>query len=154
MRILNSDPQRLILEGRRLPQTAWFVWGLLFLPGLVGLWFLPESSRLIGLLVWIVIWLGLFALLPRWLGEVIRVTVDSKAREITWANNKTVTRTIPFNEINRLDVKLIRTASRPYKAFQLVALLKNATQITLAVSPNEAEAQRALELARSYFRKR
>ncbi len=137
-----------------MPQTAWLVWGILFLPGLVGLLFLPEANRLIGLLVWIVIWLGLFALIPRWLGEVVRVTVDSKAREITWANQQTVTRTIPFSEINRLEIKQISTGTRPYKAFQLVALLKNSTQITLAVTPKEAEAQQALELTRNYFRKR
>jgi len=154
MRIINSDPHRLILEGRRLPQTVWLVWAILFLPGLLVLIFLPEANRFVGLLVWMVIWLGLFALMPRFLGEVTRVTVDSKAREITWARNNTVTRTTPFGEVSRLELKQLTTATRPYKAFQLVALLKSANQITLAVSPNEAEAQRALDLARNYLKKR
>jgi hypothetical protein len=154
MRIIDTNPKQLIFEGRRLPQRAWLIWALLFLPGLLALLFLPESNRFIGLLVWMAIWLGLFALLPRWMGEVMRVTVDANARSITWASNATITRTLPFADVTRLEAKAIATNTRPYKAFQLVALLKNGTQITLAVSPAEAEIKRALELARSYLKKR
>jgi hypothetical protein len=154
MRIIDTDPKRLIFEGRRLPQRAWLVWTLLFFPGLLALLLLPEANRFIALVVWIAIWLGLFALMPRWLGEVMRVTVDANARAITWASNAAVTRTVPFIEVTKFEAKSIATNTRPYKAFQLVALLKNGTHITLAVSPAEAEIKHALELARSYLKKR
>jgi hypothetical protein len=154
MRIIDTDPRRLILEGRRLPQRVWLIWAVLFLPGLLALLLLPEANRFIGLLVWMAIWLALFAIMPRWLGETTRVTVDATARAITWAHNATITRSLPFADVAKVQVKAIATNTRPYKAYQLVALLKNGTQITLAVSPAEAEIMHTLELTRSYLKKR
>ncbi|MBI3241811.1 MAG: hypothetical protein HYZ49_05900 [Chloroflexi bacterium] len=56
-----------------------------------------------------------------------------------------------FSEVKQFDIAQLTTASRPYKTFQLFALLKNDTRITLAVDPKEAEIRRALRLAREHL---
>jgi hypothetical protein len=151
MKIVES-PTLLYFEGRTIPPRAWYVWGGLFLPGMAALLLVPEASRFIGLVVWMAIWLGLFYLVSRWLGVSVRVTIDAKKREIVWRRNGEVTRALTFAEVRQFDIQPITVPSRPYKAFQLIAALKNDSRITLAVDPREAEIQRALKLARERFR--
>ena len=153
MRIVETDPDRLHFEGRTTSQRAWLIWGILFLPGLLALLLLPEASRFVGLLVWVAIWLGSLFLLPRLLGDLVSVTVDSKVREIVWARNGLITRSIPFADVKQFDTARLFIASRPYKTFQLIAVLKDGSRITLAVDPNESNIQRALALARERLRK-
>ena len=147
MKIIET-PAQIHFEGRTIPPRAWYVWGGLFLPGMAALLLVPEAYRFIGLVVWMAIWLGLFFFVPHWLGEAVRVTIDSNKREIVWRRNGEVTRTLSFAEVRQFDIQPVTIASRPYKAFQLVATLKNDNRITLAVDPREAEIQRALKLVR------
>jgi hypothetical protein len=152
MRVIDHDPEQLHFEDRVVTQRGWLIWAALFLPGMLALLFLPEDPRFIGLLIWIVLWLASIALVPRLLGETIRVTVDSKARKIIWARSGQTARTVPFAEIKLFDTAKLVTASRPYRTFQLFALLKNGNRLTLAVDPNEATIQRAFELAQLRLR--
>jgi len=152
MQLIDVDPKHLHFEGRVVTQRGWLIWAALYLPGMVALLFLPENSRFIGLLIWTALWLASIVLVPRLLGETIRVTLDSQAQKIVWARNGQATRTLPFAEIKQFDTAKLATASRPYRTFQLFALLKNGDHITLAVDPNEAAIQRALELARARLR--
>lgn len=152
MRIIDTHPKQLHFEGRAVSQRGWLIWAGLFLPGMAALLLLPESYRLAGFLIWIVIWLASIALVPRWLGELVRVTVDSKVRQIVWTRDGQVTRTVSFSDVRLFETAQLATASRPYKTFQLFAVLKNGSRITLAVDPKEAEIQRALQLARERFR--
>lgn len=151
MQIIESPPQ-LIFEGRTISAHTWLVWGLLFLPGLAALLLLPETNRLIGLLIWMVLWLATIFILPRWVGDRVQVIVNSKTRTVRWQRNHQTTREINFGDIKNFEIKQIATASRPYKAFQLIAVLRNQTQITLAVDPREAHIQSGLQLARKYWR--
>lgn len=153
MRIVETDPDRLHFEGRTTSQRAWLIWGILFLPGLLALLLLPEASRYAGLLVWMAIWLGSLFFLPRLLGGLVRVTVDSKAREIVWARKGQITRRLLFADVKQFDTARLSIASRPYKTFQLIAVLNDGSRITLAVDPNESNIQRALTLARERLRK-
>ena len=148
MKIVDADPGQLHLEGHVVTQRGWLIWATLFLPGMLALLLLPETSRFIGLLIWTVLWLASIALVPRLLGETVRVTVDSKARQITWTRKGGVMRALPFAEVKQLEATKLITASRPYRTFQLCALLTNGNRITLAVDPNEAAIQRALGLVR------
>jgi hypothetical protein len=151
MRVIES-PSQLIFESRSISARTWLVWGLLFAPGLVALVLLPEANRLIGLLVWMAIWLASIFLLPRWVGDRVQVCVDSKARTVSWRRNNQVTREVGFGEIKGFEIKQISIATRPYKAFQLVALLRNNSQITLAVDPRDSQLQNCLLLTRKYLR--
>ena len=148
MRIIDADPKQLHFEGRTVSQRGWLIWAGLFLPGMAALLLLPEAMRFAGFLAWIVIWLASIAVVPRWLGEVIRVTIDSRARQIVWTRYGQVTRTVQFSDVTKFETAQLATASRPYKTFQLFALLKNGARITLAVDPKEAEIRRALHLVR------
>ena len=151
MRIVET-PTQLHFEGRAISQRAWTVWGLLFLPGLLALLLLPQAFRLYGLLGWMALWLASLFLLPRLMGEIIRVAIDSNAREIVWSRNGQAFRRTAFSDVKQFEVKQLATASRPYKTFQLVAALKDGNRITLAVDPKESEIQRALTLARERLR--
>lgn len=151
MRIVETRP-RIHLEGRVVSQRAWFIWAILFLPGLLVLLLLPETARFAGLLTWMAIWLASVFLVPRLMGDLIRVTIDSESREIVWSRNGAITRSVPFAEIKRFELAQLATASRPYKTFQLAALLKDGHRITLAVDPKQAEAERALRLLRERVR--
>lgn len=151
MRIVES-PSQLIFESRSISARTWLVWGLLFLPGLFGLLLLPETNRIIGLLIWMVVWLASIFLLPRWVGDRVQVCIDSKTRTVSWRRNQQITREIGFGDIKGFEIKKIATATRPYKAFQLIALLRNQSQITLAVDPTESQMQHCLQLARKYLR--
>ena len=151
MQIIES-PSQLIFESRSISSRTWLVWGLLFVPGLLGLLWLPQTSRVIGLLIWMALWLATIFLLPRWVGDLVQVWVDSTTRTVSWRRNKRVTREIAFSEIKKLELRQIATATRPYKAFQLIAILRNNSQITLAVDPKEPQIQRGLQLARKYLR--
>ncbi len=148
MKIIEADSAQLHLEGRAVSPRGWALWGSLFIPGMIALLFLPEEYRFVGFVIWIAIWLALLAVVPRWFGNLIRVTIDSKARQIVWTRDEQVTRTLPFADVQKLDVAQLSTASRPYKTFQLFAALKNGSRITLAVDPAESEIRRALGLAR------
>ncbi|MBM4422164.1 MAG: hypothetical protein FJ030_02090 [Chloroflexi bacterium] len=152
MRIISTDPAQLHLEGRIVTQRGWLAWGFLFLPGMIALLLLPEANRFIGLIVWMAIWLALAFVLPRWLGQLVRVTIDSKARAIVWTRDGQITRTVPFADVKRLEVASLSIAARPYKTFQLAAVLHSGGQITLAVSPSETEIKNALQLARQRLR--
>jgi len=151
MQIIES-PTQLIFESRMVSTRTWLVWGLLFIPGLIALLWLPESSRLIGLLIWMALWLASIFILPRWVGDRVQVQVDSKARSIRWQRNNLTTREVTFGDIKSFEIKSIATGSRPYKAFQLIAILRNKSQITLAVDPKESQIQKSLQLARKYWR--
>lgn len=148
MKIVDADPGQLHLEGRVVTQRGWLIWAALFLPGMLALLLLPETSRFISLLIWTALWLASIALVPRLLGEIVRVTVDGKARQIIWTRNGQVMRAVPFAEVKQFEATKLITASRPYRTFQLSARLKNGNRITLAVDPNEAAIQRALDLTR------
>lgn len=147
MRIVEAKEQ-LYFEGRSVPQRGWLMWGALFPMGLAALWLLPEAQRFIGLAIWAAIWLALIALVPRVLGDTVRVTVDSAARRVVWARNGRPTRAVPFADIGRFDIAQLTTASRPYRTFQLFAALKDGARVTLAVDPNPRLIERALSLAR------
>ncbi len=153
MRIIETDPKQLHFEGRTVSQQGWLLWAGSFLPGMAALLLLPESYRFAGFLIWIVIWLASIGAVPRWLGELVRVTIDSPARQIIWTRDGRVTRTVPFSDIKQFGVAPLTTASRPYKTFQLFAILRNGGRVTLAVDPKEAEIQRALRLTRERFPK-
>ncbi len=129
----------------------WWVSGVLFLPGLLALGLLPEAQRFIGLLVWMAVWLALLFILLRRMGDVVRVTLDAKGREIVWRRNGQTTRSTPFAEVKGFELAQLSIASRPYRTFQLLATLKNGSRITLAVDPHEAEIRKALKLAQTYW---
>lgn len=148
MQIIEADSNQLHLEGRAVSPRGWVIWGGLFIPGMIALLFLPEEYRFVGFVIWIAIWLALLAVVPHRFGSLIRVIVDSKARQIVWTRDELVTRTLPFADVQKLDIAQLSTASRPYKTFQLFAALKNGSRITLAVDPAESEIRRALGLAR------
>ncbi len=152
MRIIETNSNQLHLEGRSVSPQGWAIWGSLFIPGMVALLFLAERYRFIGLVVWIAIWLALLAVVPGWFGSLIRVTLDSKAQQIVWARDSQVSRAVAFADVQMLDVAQLATASRPYKTFQLFAVLKNGSRISLAVDPAESEIRRALGLARERLR--
>lgn len=145
-----EDTSRLIFESRSISARTWWVWALLFTPGLLALLFLPESSRFIALIVWMAIWLGSILLLPRWVGDRVQVIVDKSQRQITWQRNGQVTQQIKFSEMKGFATKKISISARPYIAFQLVALLRNNSQITLAVDAKESQIAQSLKLARKY----
>lgn len=149
MRIIEEDPKRLHFEGHTVRPQTWLVWGGLFLPGMLALLLVPAPYRFVGLLIWMVLWLALIAVLVRWMGVTVRVTIDSQAQQIVWARNGGIFRTLPFAEIRQLDAGQLAIATRPYKTFQLAVVLKNGSRITLAVDPKEAEIRRALELAQA-----
>ena len=143
---------RLTFESRSLSGRTWLAWGLLFLPGLAALLLLPEAARFVGLIGWMAVWLASIFLLPRWVGDRVRVTVDRPARQVTWERNGQITRSVSFGQLQRFEVRPISTGARPYRAFQLVALLQDGSRITLAVDPKESLIQRCLALARQYSR--
>jgi hypothetical protein len=149
---LIETPSSLCFESRSISARTWLVWGVLFLPGLLLLLLLPEAQRFIGLILWMGLWLASIFLLPRWVGDHIQVTLDSKTRKVIWARNRQVVREIVFAEVKAFEIKQISIATRPYKAFQLIALLRNKSQITLAVDPKESQIQHGLQLARKHFR--
>jgi len=149
MQIVEAQ-SRLTFESRSISARTWSVWAILFLPGLLALLLLPEANRFIGLIVWMVIWLGSILLLPRWVGDKVQVIVDKANRQMVWERNGAVTQQIKFGEVKGFAVKKISTATRPYTAFQLVALLRNNSQITLAIDPKESQIQQGLKLARKY----
>ncbi len=145
-------PPRLIFESRSISARVWWVWGLLFLPGLLALLVLPESARFVGLVVWVALWLASLLLLPRWLGDRVQVVVDQANRQVIWQRNNQVTRQVAFKDLKGFAIKKVSIAARPYTAFQLVALLRENAQITLAVDPQEKIIQNGLALAQKYWR--
>lgn len=149
---ISEAGQSVTFASRAVTGRVWLVWGLLFLPGLVLLVLLPESARLVGLLIWMALWLASILLLPRFAGELVQVTVDKKSRKVVFLRGGKVTRELAFGEVKTYEVRQISTAARPYRAFQLVAVLRNASRITLAVDPKEAVIQRCLTLTRQYSR--
>ena len=152
MKIIDIPSAQLHLEDRAVSQNVWWIGGLLFLPGLLALVWLPETYRFMGLLGWMAIWLVLLFILPRRWGEKVCVTLDSQRKEIVWKRNERLMRTVPFAEIKEFDLAQLATASRPYKTYQLFVSLKNGNRITLAVDSHETEIRKALKLAREKFR--
>lgn len=149
---ISEAPARLTFESRSLSGRTWLTWGLVFLPGLAALLLLPEAARFLGLIGWMALWLASIFLLPRWVGDRVRVTVDRPARRVTWERNGQVTRSVAFGEVQKFEVRPISTGSRPYRAFQLVAVMRDGSRMALAVDPKESLIQRCLALARQYSR--
>jgi hypothetical protein len=148
MKIIQDESGQLHFEGRTAPAQLWWAWGGLFVPGMLALLLLPQASRFVGLLVWMVIWLALIPVFVRWMGVTIRVTIDSQARQITWTRNGKVTRSLAFAQVRQLAFGKLATGTRPYQTFQLVVVTQDGSRITLAVDPQQAEIERALKLAR------
>lgn len=149
MQIIEATPQ-LIFKSRSISARTWTVWAVLFLPGLLALLLLPETARFVGLVIWIAVWLASILVLPRWVGDKVEVTVDKKERQLIWSRNGQTTQQVKFGDVKGFAIKKISISARPYTAYQLVAQLRNNTQITLAVDAKETTIQDGLKLARKY----
>ena len=96
------------------------------------------------------LWLASILLLPRWVGDRIQVIVDKKGRQLVWERNGQMTQQVKFGDVTGFVIKKISISARPYTAYQLVAQLRNNSQITLAVDAKEVQIQQGLEMARKY----
>jgi hypothetical protein len=153
MKIVEDESGRLHFEGRAVAPHTWLVWGGLFLPGMLALLLLPAAYRFAGLLVWMVVWLALVVVVVRWMGVALRVTIDSQAKQIEWARNGQVFRSLAFARVRALETGTLAIATRPYRTYRLTVVLDDDSRITLAVDPRQAEIERALDLARLKLRR-
>lgn len=149
---ITESPTSIQFSGRIVTRQAYLTWGLLFPVGIVLLLVIPENYRFIGFIIWMGIWLALFITIPPLLGAKFLVTLDSKTKQITWANDTQVFRTIAFDKVKRLDITPAAIGVRPYKTFQLFILLKDGKRFTLAADPKQSEIERALDIAKKKLR--
>ncbi len=149
---ITESPTSIQFSGRIVTRQAYFVWGILFPVGMIALLGIPESYRFIGFIVWMAIWLALFVIVPPLLGAKFLVTLDSKAKKITWSKGDQVFRTIPFDKVKEIGMTPMAIGVRPYKTFQLFILLKDGKRFTLAADPKQSEIERARDLAKKKLR--
>ena len=86
------------------------------------------------------------------LGAKFLVTLDAKTKQITWAKEQQIFRSIPFEKVKEVGMTATAIGVRPYKTFQLFILLKNGKRFTLAADPKQGEIERALALAKKRLR--
>ena len=149
---ISETPTSIQFSGRIVTRQAYLFWGILFPVGMVALLGIPEGYRFISFIVWMVIWLALFVIIPPLLGAKFLVTLDSKTKKITWSKGEQVFRTIAFDKVKEVGMTPTAIGVRPYKTFQLFILLKDGKRFTLAADPKQSEIERARDLAKRKLR--